>query len=80
MPLSAMRHVKLRKAGLLTGIFASSSARVLLRVFPPWRFAAGGGALDLGSMSHETRARLRQVDRSGFYMPNWERWSAKLSA
>ena len=41
---------------------------------------AGGGALDLGSSSHATRARLRQVDRAGFYMPNWERWAASLSA
>ena len=41
---------------------------------------AGGGALDLGSVSHETRARERQVDRPGFYLPNWEKWSAMLSA
>jgi len=41
---------------------------------------AGGGALDLGSISHATRARARQVDRQGFYMPNWEKWSAALSA
>jgi hypothetical protein len=42
--------------------------------------AAGGGALDLGSMSHATRARLRQVNRPGFYMPNFEKWAAMLSA
>lgn len=41
---------------------------------------AGGGALDLGSISHATRARLRQVDRPGFYLPNWEKWAASLSA
>lgn len=41
---------------------------------------AGGGALDLGSISHATRARARQVSRSGFYMPNWEKWAAALSA
>ena len=41
---------------------------------------AGGGALDLGSISHATRARARQVNRSGFYMPKWEKWSAALSA
>ena len=41
---------------------------------------AGGGALDLGSISHATRARARQVDREGFYMPNWEKWAAALSA
>lgn len=41
---------------------------------------AGGGALDLGSSSHATRARVRQVNRPGFYMPNWERWAAMLSA
>ena len=42
--------------------------------------AAGGGALDLGSQSHATRARMRQVDRPGFYTPNWEAWAAMLSA
>ena len=41
---------------------------------------AGGGALDLGSSSHATRARERQVDRPGFYLPNWELWAASLSA
>lgn len=41
---------------------------------------AGGGALDLGSVSHASRAKLRQVDRAGFYMPNWEKWAASLSA
>ena len=41
---------------------------------------AGGGALDLGSMSHATRAKLRQVDRQGFYLPNYEKWAAMLSA
>ena len=41
---------------------------------------AGGGAFDLGSISHRTRAAARQVDRSGFYMPNHERWAAALSA
>ena len=41
---------------------------------------AGGGALEFGSQSHATRALLRQVDRAGFYMPNWERWAASLSA
>ena len=41
---------------------------------------AGGGALDLGSISHATRAKNRQVDRPGFYMPNWEKWAAMLSA
>ena len=41
---------------------------------------SGGGDLDLGSTSHAERARLRQVDRPGFYLPNWEQWSASLSA
>lgn len=41
---------------------------------------AGGGAFDLRSISHATRARLRQVDRPGFFMPNYERWAAMLSA
>lgn len=41
---------------------------------------AGGGDFELGSISHATRARARQVDRPGFYMPNWEKWSASLSA
>ena len=41
---------------------------------------AGGGALDLGSVSHATRARLRQVGRPGFFMPNYEKWAAMLSA
>ena len=41
---------------------------------------AGGGALELGSISHATRAKSRQVDRPGFYAPNWEKWSASLSA
>ena len=41
---------------------------------------AGGGALDLGSSSHASRARKRQVDRPGFYQPNYERWAAMLSA
>lgn len=41
---------------------------------------AGGGALELGSISHATRAKARQVDRPGFYFPNWEKWSAGLSA
>ena len=41
---------------------------------------AGGGALDLGSISHKTRAKMRQVSRPGFYMPNYERWAAMLSA
>jgi len=41
---------------------------------------AGGGALDLGSISHASRAQSRQVDREGFYMPSWEQWSASLSA
>jgi hypothetical protein len=41
---------------------------------------AGGGAFDLGSISHKTRAAARQVERSGFYMPNHEKWAAALSA
>ena len=41
---------------------------------------AGGGALDLGSSSHATRARNGQVDRPSFYSPNWEKWAASLSA
>ena len=41
---------------------------------------AGGGALDLGSSSHKTRAKFNKVDRPGFYQPNWEKWSAALSA
>ena len=41
---------------------------------------AGGGALDLGSISHATRAKARQVSRPGFYMPNWEKWQSMLSA
>lgn len=35
---------------------------------------AGGGALDLGSISHATRSKARMVDRPGFYLPNWEKW------
>ena len=41
---------------------------------------AGGGAFDLGSISHKTRAAARQVARSGFYMPNHGKWAAALSA
>ena len=41
---------------------------------------AGGGALDLGSVSHATRAKARQVERPSFYQPNFERWQAALSA
>ena len=41
---------------------------------------AGGGALDLGSSSHNTRARAGQVQRSSFYFPNFERWASMLSA
>ena len=41
---------------------------------------AGGGAFDLGSISHASRARSRQVNRPGFYMPNHEKWAAMLSA
>ena len=41
---------------------------------------AGGGALDLGSVSHASRSRARRVDRAGFYSPNHEAWAAALSA
>jgi len=41
---------------------------------------AGGGALDLGSISHATRSKAGQVDRASFYQPSWEKWSASLSA
>lgn len=40
----------------------------------------GGGDEEIGSTSHADRARLRQVDRPGFYYPNWENWAAMLSA
>ena len=43
-------------------------------------YRAGGGALDMGSISHKTRAKMRQVDRPGFYTPNYEKWAALLSA
>ena len=43
-------------------------------------YSHGGGLKDLGSQSHAARAKMRQVSRPGFYMPNWEQWAAKLSA
>ena len=36
--------------------------------------------LDTYHQSHADRAKMRQVDRPGFYMPNWEKWAAALSA
>jgi len=41
----------------------------------------GGGDMELlGVDGYATRARTRQVDRPGFYLPNWESWAAALSA
>ena len=42
--------------------------------------ALGGGDSELGSTAFAERARLRQVDRPGFYTPNLEKWAAMLSA
>ena len=57
-----------------------SSQRFVRAILHVCVFTAGGGALDLGSASHKTRARCGQVDRQSFYQPNWEKWAASLSA
>ena len=42
--------------------------------------AAAGGDEELAKNAYKDRATTRQVDRPGFYTPNWESWAAALSA